>query len=87
MLSIFLCAIKLWEITARFFFLLHRNIRKHSIPFSLLPVNGAIDQSRTPLGLMLRPPSTKVTFVRFDLADWTLSGNKAQNKTRNKLAL
>ena len=46
------------------------------LPSILLP--EAMDQSGTPLRLMLRTPllSTKVPFVRFDPADWTVPGNK-----------
>ena len=33
------------------------NIRKQPVSFSLLPMHEAMDQSGTPLGLMLRPTS------------------------------
>ena len=52
-------------------------------PFSLATphLNEAMDQSETPLRLMLRPPlSTKVPFVIFNFVDWTLHGHKAQTK-------
>ena len=38
-------------------FLFTGNIRKQPVSFSLLPMHEAMDQSGTPLGLMLRPSS------------------------------
>ena len=49
-------------------------------PFSLLLlIGGVIDQSKTPLRLILSPPlTTKVLFVILKFANWTLRGDEAE---------
>ena len=55
--NVFQRALKLWEITASFYFSLLETSGKKPVHYWLLPVHGAMNHSGTPLWLMLRSPS------------------------------